>query len=240
MLRTALALLAMLSLGGSAVAADDSDRPEARERMIREIRSMAAAADAGPIDERVLDALARVPRHRFVPAPMQRRAYENRPLPIGHDQTISQPFIVAWMTDLLDPAPGDTVLEVGTGSGYQAAILSLLVARVYSIEIVAPLAEASAERLRALGYANVTVREGDGYAGWPGHAPFDAIIVTAGAEHVPQPLVDQLKPGGRMVIPVGRQSTGQEMVLIEKAADGRIRRRSLGAVRFVPLTGDHR
>jgi protein-L-isoaspartate(D-aspartate) O-methyltransferase len=187
-------------------------------------------------DPRVLAAMGEVQRHLFVPEDARDEAYEDYPLPIGEEQTISQPSLVALMTHLLRPKPGDVMLEVGTGSGYQAAILSRLVARVYSIEIVAPLARQAAQRLSSLGYRNVEVRHGDGYLGWPEHAPFDGIIVTAGAEHLPQPLVDQLKPGGRMVIPVGSTLGNQQLKLIRKDARGRVRQQVLIDVRFVPLT----
>jgi protein-L-isoaspartate(D-aspartate) O-methyltransferase len=181
--------------------------------------------------------MGRVPRHEFVPPELVRRAYENAPLPIGQGQTISQPFIVALSTDLVEPKPADVVLEVGTGSGYQAAVLAELVQRVYSIEIVESLGREAERRLEAAGYRNVTVRIGDGYAGWPERAPFDAIVVTAGAPHVPEPLVAQLKPGGRMVIPVDAGAFGQDLLLIRKAADGTVSRRVVLPVRFVPLTG---
>jgi protein-L-isoaspartate(D-aspartate) O-methyltransferase len=177
-----------------------------------------------------------VPRHRLVPVDVQPRAYENRPLPIGFEQTISQPYIVALMTDLLDVEPGHSVLEVGTGSGYQAAILSRLVRQVYTIEIVEPLAARAKRQLAELGYTNVDVRAGDGYAGWPERAPFDRIIVTAGAEHVPKPLVDQLRPGGRMVIPVGRSLNTLDLTVIDKDARGRLKKRRVLPVAFVPLT----
>lgn len=209
----------------------------AREDMAAAIRSMAASAGApgkSRLSPAVLDAMRQVPRHEFVPPRLRDRAYENRPLPIGEGQTISQPYIVALMTDLLAPEPNQKVLEVGTGSGYQAAVLSRLVERVYSIEVVEPLARSSAERLASLGFRNVAVRHGDGYAGWPEQAPFDSIIVTAGATDVPPPLVAQLKPGGRMVIPVG--AGDQDLLLIEKRADGSVRRRSILPVSFVPFT----
>jgi protein-L-isoaspartate(D-aspartate) O-methyltransferase len=176
-----------------------------------------------------------VPRHLFVPPEQQASAYEDRPLPIGHDQTISQPYIVALMTESVRPQPDDRALEIGTGSGYQAAVLSGLVAHVYSIEIVESLAREAEQRLRGLGYANVTVRAGDGYAGWPDEAPFDIIIVTAAPDHVPQPLVDQLRPGGRLVIPVGSIFTGQELQLLEKDDTGRVQTRHIAPVAFVPL-----
>jgi protein-L-isoaspartate(D-aspartate) O-methyltransferase len=187
-------------------------------------------------DPKVLAAMRSVPRHLFVPESRRDQAYRDYPLPIGEGQTISQPTIVAMMTHLLRPQAGDRMLEVGTGSGYQAAVLSRLVEHVYSIEIVAPLARESAKRLDRLGYDNVTVRHGDGYAGWPQHAPFDGIIVTAGAKHVPPPLVEQLKPGGRMVIPVGPSLGTQELKLIVKDREGRLTSRTITPVRFVPLT----
>jgi protein-L-isoaspartate(D-aspartate) O-methyltransferase len=186
---------------------------------------------------RVLDAFAEVPRHAFLPDTLRAAAYINRPLPIGYGQTISQPYIVALMTDLLDPEPDDIVLEIGTGSGYQAAVLAQLVKRVYSLEIVAELAEQASERLRRLGYGNVEVRQGDGHAGWPEHAPFDAIIVTAAAADIPPVLIEQLKPGGRFLIPVGNRYSGQNLLLIEKDRHGRVSRKSVLPVIFVPLTG---
>jgi protein-L-isoaspartate(D-aspartate) O-methyltransferase len=167
---------------------------------------------------------------------MHSLAYADRPLPIGHGQTISQPFIVAFMTEALKPAPADKVLEIGTGSGYQAAVLAELVAQVYTIEIVKPLGERAREDLARLGYANVHVRVGDGYEGWPENAPFDAIIVTCSPEQVPQPLVDQLREGGRMVIPVGTQAGGQDLYLLEKRG-GKVVKQAILPVRFVPMTG---
>jgi protein-L-isoaspartate(D-aspartate) O-methyltransferase len=190
------------------------------------------------LSERVLAAMTKVPRHRFVPASSEQYAHDNRPLPIGHGQTISQPFIVALMTDLLDVKPGDRVLEVGTGCGYQAAVLSELAKAVYTIEIVAPLAQEAAARLKALGYDNVTTRTGDGYAGWPEQAPYDAIMVTAGALEIPPALIAQLKPGGKLVIPVGPQWSGQDLLLVEKDAGGKTTTRKMLGVRFVPLTRD--
>jgi len=187
------------------------------------------------LDPRVLAALDAVPRHEFVPADMAAFAYENRPLPIGHGQTISQPYIVAVMTDLLRCEPGHRVLEVGTGCGYQTAILSRLVAQVFSIETVADLARVAAERLKRLGCANVQVRHGDGYLGWPEHAPFDGIIVTAAAPELPRALADQLAPGGRMVIPLGPRGGDQELLLIRKEADGTLSRHIVLPVAFVPL-----
>jgi protein-L-isoaspartate(D-aspartate) O-methyltransferase len=209
-----------------------------RERMLQEIDAMmlASADETGraQLSPRVRQAMQRVPRHRFVSDAQQGVAYANRPLPIGEGQTISQPFIVALMTELLDSEPSDRVLEVGTGSGYQAAVLAECVARVYSIEIVRPLGESASARLAELGYRNVEVRIGDGYNGWPEAAPFDRIVVTAAPDHVPQPLIDQLKPGGRMVVPVG--SHEQDLLVISKDSKGRIAAESKIGVRFVPLT----
>lgn len=185
----------------------------------------------------VLEALNTVPRDAFVPDDLAARAYDNRPLAIGEGQTISQPFIVALMTDLLDPEPGDRVLEVGTGCGYQAAVLGQLVASVYSIEYLPELARRAEATLTGLGYANIHPRTGNGRDGWPEAAPFDGIIVTAGATDVPPALVDQLAPGGRMVMPVGTGRLGQELVRITKATNGRFERRSVLPVAFVPLQG---
>ena len=186
----------------------------------------------------VMAAMRDVPRHEFVPENMRPFAYDNGPLPIGDGQTISQPYIVALMTDLLDLEPNGVVLEVGTGSGYQAAILARLVKQVYSIEIVEALRATASERLKRLGYGNVEVCEGDGYHGLPEHAPYDAIIVTAAAPYIPPPLIEQLKPGGRMVIPVGSPYMGQDLQLVTKSKDGSHRTDSILAVAFVPLTGD--
>ncbi len=172
-----------------------------------------------------------------MPDNLVRKAYEDGPLPIGHGQTISQPYIVGYMTEMLKPTKDSVVLEIGTGSGYQAAILAQLVKQVYTIEIVAPLAESAAARLKRLGYDNVEVRTGDGYFGWPEHGPYDAIIVTAAASHIPPALVEQLNPGGRMAIPVGTPFQVQELLLVEKHVDGTVKQRSHMPVRFVPLTG---
>ena len=210
-----------------------------RERMVAEVEAMYAetAAETGlaAMSSAVRAALGKVERHRLVPPDEASRAYGNFPLPIGAGQTISQPYIVALSTDLIEPRAGQVVLEVGTGSGYQAAILAEIVGRVYSIEVVAELGRGAAERLAGLGYTNVEVRVGDGYAGWPKKAPFDAIVVTAAAPNVPQALVDQLKPGGRMVIPVGERWGAQDLLLVSKGADGRVERKSVLPVRFVPL-----
>ena len=192
-------------------------------------------AARGVKDPRVLDAMRAVPRHEFLPAAMREDAYADSPLPIGHGQTISQPYIVALMTELARPAASDRVLEVGTGSGYQAAVISRLVASVFSVELVDPLAQSAATVLRRLGYGNVTVRSGDGYRGWPEQAPFDIILVTAAPEAVPPALIAQLKPGGRMVVPVGGPGDVQDLQVIEKDASGRVSTRSVIPVRFVPM-----
>lgn len=219
---------------------DDAIYIEARRLMVEEIRAMAEETvgyGAGPISKRVLAAMAAVPRHRFVPTEERYAAYDNHPLPIGYGQTISQPYIVALMTDLLRLNKDDTVLEVGTGCGYQTAILSELAGEVYSIEIVEPLATQSARLLRELGYDNVEVKYGDGHRGWPEHAPYDGIIVTAAADAIPEALIDQLKPGGRLVIPVGDAWFAQELILITKDRDGITHSKDILPVRFVPLTG---
>jgi protein-L-isoaspartate(D-aspartate) O-methyltransferase len=222
--------------------ADEGEFAAQRASMVAEVRQYATLDPPHGkvnLNEDVLRVMGEIERHRFVPEDAVPYAYENRPLPIGHGQTISQPYIVALMTDLAEPEPGDVVLEVGTGSGYQAAVLASLVRQVFSIEIIEPLAAESAARLHALGYANVTTRLGDGYYGWEEHAPFDAILVTAAASHVPPPLIDQLKPGGRMVIPVGSSFLTQYLLLVEKNTDGDILTRQITAVSFVPLTGEH-
>lgn len=189
------------------------------------------------LSPRVMQAMREVPRERFVPEEMRSLAFRNGPVPIGHGQTISQPYIVALMTDLLEPEPQDVILEVGTGSGYQAAVLSRLVRKVYSLEIIEPLASEARKRLAALGYDNVEVRHADGYAGLPEHAPYDGIIVTAAAPFVPPPLIEQLKPGARLVIPVGQPGWSQSLKVVEKRPDGRINERDVLDVAFVPLTG---
>ena len=188
------------------------------------------------LQERVMAAMAKVPRERFVPESQRVLAFRNGPVPIGHGQTISQPYIVALMSDLVEPRPDSTILEVGTGSGYQAAVLAQLVRHVYSVEIVAALAQAAGERLARLGYDNVTVRHADGYHGWKEHAPFDGIVVTAAAPHIPQPLIEQLKPGARLVIPVGLPGCVQMLKFLEKRADGSCSSRDVLMVAFVPLT----
>jgi protein-L-isoaspartate(D-aspartate) O-methyltransferase len=208
------------------------DFADARRRMVE--RQIEARGVRNP---RVLQAMGRVPRHELVPAALRDRAYEDAPLPIGHGQTISQPYVVAAMTAALEIGPGARVLEVGTGSGYQAAVLAELGAEVYSIEIVPALAERARKDLARLGYDSVRVRTGDGYRGWPEAAPFDAIVVTAAPDHVPQPLIDQLADGGRLVLPVGGGS--QELVRITKGPGG-LERETLFGVRFVPMTGEAR
>lgn len=210
---------------------EDPQTAAAREQMVRQ---QLAARDVH--DRRVLDAMRRVPRHRFVPDNLQGQAYDDCPLPIGHQQTISQPYIVALMTQLARPTSSSIALDVGTGSGYQAAVLSELCQEVYSIEIVEPLAELAKQRLENLRYRNVTVRCGDGYRGWPDKAPFDLIIVAAAPEQIPSPLIDQLKTGGRLVIPVGRYF--QNLLLVEKQADGSVTREQVAPVAFVPMTGE--
>ena len=219
--------------------AGGQDYTAQRARMVAEVEAMYAETRAetglAAMSEPVRKALARVERHRLVPPGEASRAYRNHPLPIGAGQTISQPYIVALSTDLLNPRPGDVVLEVGTGSGYQAAMLAEIVSRVYSIEIIPSLGNEARKRLEALGYGNIEVRIGDGYAGWPEKAPFDGIVVTAAAPRVPQALVDQLKPDGRMVIPVGGAGDIQYLKLLTKRADGGLEEKKVLPVRFVPL-----
>jgi len=214
-----------------------------RARMVGEIQSMARDTSSytglEELDSQVMAAIRKVPRHEFVPAAYQQHAYLNRPLPIGNNQTISQPYIVALMTDLAGVDENSVVLEVGTGSGYQAAVLAELVDQVYTIEIIEALGRTAEEVLNRLGYGNVTVRIGDGYNGWEEMAPFDAILVTAAPEQVPQPLLDQLKPGGRMVVPVGPQGRAQSLRVIEKDDAGVISERDVLPVGFVPLTRDN-
>lgn len=189
------------------------------------------------LEPRVMEALRRVARHQFVPDELHYQAYANHPLPIGHGQTISQPYIVALMTDLIRPRPDHVVLEIGTGSGYQAAILAELVSKVYTMEIVLPLATAAAARLRRLGYDNVEVRHGNGQLGWPQHAPYDSILVAAAASRLPAALIEQLKPGGILVIPVGGPHEAQDLLLIRKDAHGMIEEKRVLPVAFVPLIG---
>ncbi len=201
----------------------------ARNRMVED-----QIVARGISDQATLRAMRKVPRHLFVPASYAREAYSDRPLPIGYNQTISQPVVVAYMTELVKPAKGKNALEIGTGSGYQAAVLAEIVDTVYTIEIVPELAKEAAARLKILGYNNVVTKYGDGYKGWPEHGPFDIIIVTAAADHIPQPLKDQLADGGRLVMPVGNPATVQELILLTKK-NGKITEQRLETVRFVPL-----
>ena len=232
----------ILLLFSTHVIADDAfqrQRQELVDSIKADVELTSDFLDQGAFDERVLNAIGKVPRHEFVPDDQRPYAYENRPLPIGYGQTISQPYIVALMTDLLKPKKTDRVLEVGTGSGYQAAILAELVESVYTIEIVKELGEQAADRLKKNAYNTVHTRTGDGYYGWETEAPFDGIVVTAVASHIPPPLIKQLKPGGRMVIPVGGQFMTQYLMLVTKDADNKITTRQILPVRFVPLTGKH-
>lgn len=232
-------VLWLAAAGSSPAAPRTTERAKEREALVEQIVAEAGSidfiAEGGGLDEKVARAMREAPRHEFVPEEERGRAYENRPLPIGHGQTISQPLIVAIMTDLLDIEPGDKVLEIGTGSGYQAAVLAALGAEAHSIEIIPELAEFGRENLKRAGYGQVDVREGDGYHGLAQEAPFKAIIVTAAASHIPPPLVEQLAPGGRMVIPVGGQWLTQQLTLVEKAPDGALTTRQLLPVAFVPL-----
>ena len=227
--------VALLLLGPTAGAATMQQMLEA----IRDdTRRTAGYTRVSHINPAVLKAMATVPREEFVPDGARAVAYVNRPLPIGHGQTISQPFIVALMTHLLEPTAESRVLEIGTGSGYQAAVLARVVDTVHTIEIIPELAEDAAARLKRLGYDNVEVKAGDGWYGWPEAAPFDAIMVTAVGEDVPSKLVEQLRPGGRLVLPIG-DDFDQNLAVVEKAEDGEITMRHVLPVRFVPLTGDH-
>lgn len=236
--------LAVAAMPVSIDTAGTADFSKERARMVETVRAHAAqsgsGAPGGRISPRVLAAMGTVPRHALVPERHRHLAYTDRPLPIGYGQTISQPYIVALMTELLRPGPKDVVLEVGTGSGYQAAVLSLLVRHVYTIEIVEGLARRAAADLARLGYGNVTVRAGDGYKGWPAHAPFDGIMVTAAPKEIPPPLIAQLKPGGRLVMPLEGALGYQSLIVIEKDRDGRIMKRKVIAVRFVPLMRNSR
>jgi protein-L-isoaspartate(D-aspartate) O-methyltransferase len=217
----------------------ESERLELVRSIRARMESLVADLGLGAVDQHVLDALSRVPRHAFVPPDHRASAYLDRPLPIGHGQTISQPFIVAFMSQLLQVSPGDRVYELGTGSGYQAAVLAEMGAEVWTVEIVEALARSARKTLGALGYGGIHVRHGDGYAGWPEAAPFDRIIVTAAGEEVPPSLLDQLRVGGILVMPVGDPASVQELMVVEKGDDGELRSRSVLPVRFVPITGDH-
>lgn len=236
------ALLALgISLGVHAV--DESEFKQPHRRMLDEIAASVTRTQAylgrQRLSARVIQAMAAVPRHEFVPEELRDLAYANRPLPIGHGQTISQPYIVALMTELAELRPQDVVLEIGTGSGYQAAVLATLVRKVYSIEIIPELGQKAEANLHRLGYANVEVRVGDGYHGWPEHAPFDAILVTAAPEEIPPPLLDQLRPGGRLVVPVGPPHQTQSLKLLRKDEHGNVNQEDVLPVGFVPLTGEH-
>ncbi len=224
-------LLAILMMGQAELVRAEDGEVKSREEMVRN-----QLAAGGIRNAEVLQAMAEVPRHEFVPASLRLYAYADGPLPIGHGQTISQPFIVAYMTQAMELSKEDTVLEIGTGSGYQAAILGKLTKEVYTIEIVPPLAESARAVLSKLGFENVHVRLGDGYLGWPEKAPFDAIIVTCAPDHVPEPLISQLKEGGRLVIPVGAAGGIQQLVLLRKR-NGQISKEKMLDVRFVPMTG---
>ncbi len=221
-----------------------SDRyAEARREMVKaieeDVRRTSHYINRKELHPNLMSVMGKVERHKFVPYSYRSMAYANQPLPIGHGQTISQPYIVALMTDLAGLDPGEKVLEIGTGSGYQAAVLAEMGAEVFTIEIIKPLAEEAAKRLDSLGYDKVDTREGDGYYGWQEEAPFDAIVVTAAASHVPPPLIRQLKPGGVMVIPVGSRFMVQQLMLVQKGRAGNIKTRQILPVRFVPLTGGH-
>ena len=232
-------LLALAAGGALGVSLPVQEADEYRDARLLMVRQQIAARLGGrnPVtDTAVLRAMETVPRHRFVRPGDVKRAYSDRPLPIGHGQTISQPYIVAAMTEMLHVVPGDVVLEIGTGSGYQAAVLAEVTDSVYTIEVVEPLGREAARRLAELGYGRVRTLVGDGYFGWPGHPQFDGILVTAAASHIPPPLVEQLKPGARMVIPVGAPFQVQSLMLVEKQRDGSVIQWNMGAVRFVPLT----
>lgn len=212
------------------------DHEEARFSRLRQEMVARQLAARDIVDTSVIEAMGRVPRHLFVPDRLRDLAYSDGPLPIGLEQTISQPYIVALMTQLARPSPNSRALDIGTGSGYQAAVLAELTDTVYSIEILCPLADQAAARLDRLGYSNIEVRCGDGYRGWPEHAPFDLIIVAAAPDHIPEPLVEQLAPGGRLVLPVG--GFFQELKVVEKKLDGRVSKDTIIPVRFVPMTGE--
>ena len=235
-----LGLLALLLINQPLLADDFASQ---RQMMISKIEQSVAQTrhylDKSAFNPEVMEVMKNVPRHKFVPADQVEFAYDNRPLAIGFGQTISQPYIVALMTDLIETRPDYRVLEIGTGSAYQAAVLAELVDEVYSIEIIKPLGKIASDRLSQLGYDNVQTRIGDGYYGWPEAGPFDAIVVTAASSHIPPPLIRQLKPGGRMVIPVGSRFMTQQLLFVEKDNSGKVSTRQVMPVRFVPLTGQH-
>lgn len=215
----------------------------ARQQMVKlieqDVRETSNYLEKPLLDTRIMKVLSEVPRHEFVPIEIRNQAYQNRPLPIGYGQTISQPYIVAIMTDLIGPQAEHKALEIGTGSGYQAAVLSQLVDKVFSMEIVEPLGKQAQKRLTRLGYKNIELTIADGYHGWESNAPFDIIIVTAAASHIPPPLISQLKPGGKMIIPVGSRFMTQQLLLVEKNPEEQVTVRQILPVRFVPLTGEH-
>jgi len=217
----------------------DNARKQMLEVIQEQVREGSAYLRKKSLDEEVINAMRSVPRHEFVPLIHRMSSYANRPLSIGHGQTISQPFIVAIMTDLLELKHTDRVLEVGTGSGYQAAVLAEIVKEVYTVEVIEELAKTAKQRLKKLGYINVKTRSGDGYYGWEENAPYDAIIVTAAAGHIPPPLLKQLKPGGKMIIPVKSMFYVQHLILVEKDHKGALTTRQIVPVMFVPLTGTH-
>ena len=231
---TVIAVLVFVCFSQNLYAEKEGEYEKRRLQMVER-----TIEDRGLKNPDVLHAMRTVRRHEFVPEMLKPVAYADRPLPIGYGQTISQPYIVAAMTELLDVKEGDVVLEVGTGSGYQAAVLGKIVGQVYTLEIIKELGESARSRLKRLNYQNVEARVGDGYYGWEEHAPFDSIVVTAAATHIPPPLIEQLKPGGKMMIPVGPVFHVQTLMLVEKQEDGSIIQRSVMPVRFVPLTGEH-
>ncbi len=236
--------LLLLLRPAPAFAQDGFDFETARAQMVRVIQLEAYVTSevtgVTEIDARVLAAMGKVPRHEFVAEPLARYAYEDTPLPIDFEQNLTQPFIAALMTHLLQVEPGDTVFETGTDSGYQAAVLAELGAHVYSVEVIEPLAQSAAERLKRLDYRDVAVKAGDGYFGWAEHGPYDAILVKEAVDHLPLPLVGQLKPGARMVVPIGPATGAQELTVIEKDAQGNVRRTRVLPVRFAPLQGGDR
>jgi len=238
-----LPLLGLAWLGPDPAGAADNHAAE-RAEMVRilQVEALMVSRETGiaELDPRVLDAMRTVPRHAFVPAELEAYAYRNHPLPVGHEQNIAAPLLVALMTHLIEPQPDDVVFETGTGAGYHAAVLAGLVGEVYSVEVVEPLAERASRLLKEMAYDNVFVRAGDGYYGWAEHAPYDAMIIKEAIDHVPRPLLNQLKPGGRMVIPVGPANGPQHLTVVTKEEGGRIRERRVLPVRFSPLQGGQR
>ncbi|MGH6926855.1 MAG: protein-L-isoaspartate(D-aspartate) O-methyltransferase [Dongiaceae bacterium] len=239
-----VAALLLLLQPATGLAQDGLDFEAARAQMVRVIQMetfvTSEITGVAEIDARVLAAMGKVPRHEFVAEPLARYAYEDTPLPIDFEQNLTQPFIAALMTHLLQVEPGDTVFETGTDSGYQAAVLAELGAHVYSVEVIEPLADSAAERLKRLDYRAVAVKAGDGYYGWAEHGPYDAILVKEAIDHLPLPLIGQLKPGARMVVPIGSAAGAQELTVIEKDEQGKVHRRSVLPVTFAPLQGGDR